>query len=59
MLFVNVWGYCSLLGVGICGICVVCVGSGHFSTRPEKIKKCPGGVHNAYIPKDRNVCEVL
>ena len=40
MLFVNVWGYCSLLGVGVCGICVVCVGSGYFSTRPEKIKKC-------------------
>lgn len=35
------WGYCSLLGVGIWGICVVCGGSGHFSTRPEKIKKCP------------------
>ena len=39
-MFVNVWGYYSLLGVEICGIRVVCVGPGHFSTRPEKIKKC-------------------
>jgi HEPN domain-containing protein len=40
VLFVGVRGCCSLVEVGICGICVVCVGSGHFSTRPEKIKKC-------------------
>ena len=40
MLFVGVRGCCSLVGVEICGICVVRVCSGHFSTRPEKIKKC-------------------
>jgi hypothetical protein len=49
VLFVGVRGYYSLLGTGICGICVIYVGSGHFSTRPEKIKKCPSIHHKFYI----------